>query len=534
MITRAHPRSEKRKRMRILKRLFLYTICTASAVTAGAQQSGADTAMQKVARYGDITYLGNVAMGSDNPVFISDTPVEQYSQIGVSYGMGKGGFHNIDESGDTRGLHVSAYGLKKLEKVAFEGGITYTNGAEDRRKWKTTLYLDQRNPFILADTVDSDYALEKFTVDGRFSWQILPFMRFGINAFYEVGVNSDEQDPRAEVKGMRFKVNPGFGFRLSDRLNLGVTGGVRIFNEGTAYTCAVTATTHRFLLMSGLGTYYQQAGNSYQRDTKGLQWDASLQLVWDAPGMANYVEAGVGSNSEENTDGGTSRQFLGGEFSSDFLFVKERFMYKKGRAVHNVELAGILYRNEGVWYDQKSVTSNGQSYWEVMNSSVKHKESAAEGSVAYRFDWLDGSCPLWSAGAKASLCYSDTYNYPDKYNMQYLTMLADVSASRHIAIKRSFLSLTLGGRYGRALSSDISVSGLELADKYTYPLFHYLTAQHYGIYGRAETRIAIRAKRLSSYIGVYVEASTDQYAGSTEPYSGTRFNKVRGGVNFSF
>lgn len=521
--------------MRILKRLFLlHLICTASAVAAQTQQSETDTLMSGVARYDEVTYLGNIAKGSDNPTYISDSPALQYSQIGLSYGIGKGGFHNIDKSGDIRGLYISAYGFKKLEKVAFEGGISYYNGAEDERRWKTTLYLDERNPFILADTVNSDYGLEKFTVDGRFSWQIVPVMRFGLNAYYEVGVNSDEQDPRAEVKGMRFKINPGFDFKLTDKIHLGVTGGVRIFSEGTAYTCAVTATTYRFLLMSGLGTYYQQAGNSYQRDTKGLQWDASLQLVWRRPETANYLEIGVGANEEKNTDGGTTRQFLGGEFSSDFIFVKDRFMYKRGRAVHNIELAGKLMKNEGIWYDQKSVTTNGNAYWEVMNSSVKHKESAAEGGIAYRFDWLDGQLPSWSAGARASFRYSDTYNYPDKYNMQYFTMLADVYASKHIPIKRSYLSLTAGGRYGRALSSDISVEGVELADKYTYPMYWYITAPYYGIYGRAETKISIRAKKISSYIGLYVEASTEQYVGDIATYSGTHFNKVSGGINFSF
>lgn len=520
--------------MQTLKRLLICTLCTASAVSLQAQQAATDTVMADIARYDDITYLGNIATGSDNPTYISDIPAEQYSKIGVSYGIGKGGFHNIDESGDTRGLHVSAYGFKKLEKVAFEGGISYYNGAEDERKWKTTLYLDEKNPFILADTENSNYALEKFTIDGRFSWQVLPVMRFGINAYYEVGVNSDEQDPRAEVKGMRFKINPGFDFKLSDKIHLGLTGGVRIFSEGTAYTCAVTATTYRYLLMSGLGTYYLQAGNSYQRDTKGMQWDASLQLVWKRPAAGNYLQIGVGSNSEKNTDGGTTRQFLGGEFSSDFLFIKERFQYKKGRSVHNIELAGKLQKNEGVWYDQKSVTTGGNTYWEVMNSSVKHKESAAEGSIAYRFDRLDGSYPSWSAGVKATFRYSDTYNYPDKYNMQYFTMLADVYCTKHIAIKRSFLSLTLGGRYGRALSSDISVDGLELADEYTYLIYWYITAPYYDIYGRAETKIAIRAKKLSSYIGLYVEASTEQYVGDIATYSGTHFNKVEGGVNFSF
>ena len=119
--------------MQTLKRLLICTLCTASAVSLQAQQAATDTVMADIARYDDITYLGNIATGSDNPTYISDIPAEQYSKIGVSYGIGKGGFHNIDESGDTRGLHVSAYGFKKLEKVAFEGGISYYNGAEDER-----------------------------------------------------------------------------------------------------------------------------------------------------------------------------------------------------------------------------------------------------------------------------------------------------------------------------------------------------------------------------------------------------------------
>ena len=185
--------------------------------------------------------MNNGAYGALNPTFIKDLPLKQLATLKVSYGIKEGDFHKLDKSGDTQDLLIDVYGVKKLDKVSFEGGMSYRNGKENQRRWNATLYQAEYNPFILADSIPSNYVVEQFTLDGRFSWEPIELIRFGINAFYEVGATSDEQDPRLETKGMRFTINPGIDFKVSDYLKVGATGGVRLFNENSRYSTVETA-----------------------------------------------------------------------------------------------------------------------------------------------------------------------------------------------------------------------------------------------------------------------------------------------------
>lgn len=501
---------------------------------AAAQKSQKEEAALAVRQYSDYLYLHNSAYGSINPTFISGMPMKQLADLAVSYGAGKGAFHNLDKSGDIRDLSVDVYGLKKLRRVSFEGGISYLNRTENNRKWNATLYQADRNPFILADSVASDYSVEKFKLDGRFSWEAASFMRFGINAFYEVGASSDQTDPRPDTRGMRFTVNPGLDFTVSKYIRIGATGGVRLFNETIKYSSVATATNYTFFLMSGMGTFFPQGGAAYTRDSRGTAWFANIQLYWDKPGFANYLQGGLEKNTEKATDGGTTRQFLGGDYRNTKITVKDRFTVMNEKFSHNVELEASSEKTEGIWYYQKSVTENGQTFWVVQSSAVKHKESRLEGNVSYRFDMLKEKLSTITAGAVVGYVNSDTKNFPDNFSQKYSNLSAKLYFTKHINIRHSLLSLTVGGKYNMNLGSSINAEGLPLKDKYTYPIYYYLTSDYYQVYGRAETQIRIKAKRFTSYIGAYLEASTEQYAGKAELYKETHFNTFKGGINYTF
>ena len=191
--------------------MFAPAVCSAQTI----QEKSDEDVLKATMQYKDYMFLNNGAYGTLNPTFMRDLPLEQLAILQVSYGAGMGDFHKLDKSGDIRDLLVEVYGVKKLESVSFEGGMSYRNGKEKQRRWNSTLYQAEDNPFILADSVFSNYTVEQFTLDGRFSWEPLDLLRFGINALYEVGATSDEQDPRLETKGMRFTINPGIDFKVS-------------------------------------------------------------------------------------------------------------------------------------------------------------------------------------------------------------------------------------------------------------------------------------------------------------------------------
>lgn len=513
--------------------IFASAVCSAQTI----QEKSDEDILKATMQYKDYMFLNNGAYGSLNPTFMRDLPLGQLATLQVSYGAGMGDFHKLDKSGDVRDLLVEVYGVKKLESVSFEGGMSYRNGKEKQRRWNSTLYQAEDNPFILADSVFSNYTVEQFTLDGRFSWEPLDLLRFGINALYEVGATSDEQDPRLETKGMRFTINPGIDFKVSKHVKIGATGGVRLFNENSRYSTVETAINSSFFVMKGFGLSLNNGGTSYQRETKGTAWFAALQVYMNRPGYTNFLNGGIEQNREKAIDGGTTQQFVGGEYRTRKIFVNDRFSFAKNKYVHNIEVFGGYDKVEGIWYDQKYITnSRGQSYWEPKLKSIIYTQDLWQTALKYRFDVLNaGNTPSWTVSAGVKYANSDIKNYPDGYKQSYQNLDANISLSKHFSIKKAVLSLSALGNYMVNLETGLLLGDdIELKDKYTIPMYNYITSDSYSVQGRIETKIPVMSKRFTSYVGAYVEASTQRYVGDNNMFRLTHFNRFSGGVNYTF
>lgn len=171
---------------------MLASYAVLSPVLAFAGGDG-DNSLTAQMQYADYNYIHNVADGSLNPVSVSNMPISSLATINAGYYLTHGDYHNIDASRYRAGFDVDAYGISRMERIAFEGGVRYFNYTDKGRCWNTTLFQNPLNPFILADSEPSNYDTERFHVYGRVSYKLTPALRLGINANYNVGVMSDEK-----------------------------------------------------------------------------------------------------------------------------------------------------------------------------------------------------------------------------------------------------------------------------------------------------------------------------------------------------
>lgn len=500
---------------------------------AGEDGAGAGISTELI-QYQDFIYLHNVESGNINPTSISGSPISQIAIIKCRYGLSSGDFHKIDESGHTDGFSIEAFGIKRMKNMVFEGSLTYYNHNDDDRCWNSSLQQNPLNPFVLADSLPSDFNTERFAVQGRFSIVATPRLRAGLNAKYNVGVTSDEQDPRVETKGMRFLINPGIEFDLTPHISVGATGGLDLMNETARYSCVGTSVVYRFFLMSGLGTFYPSSGSSYQRDTKGTSWFAGGNIRYDiSDRLSDNLSALFSHEHESATDGGSSYQFRGGDFHDNSISIANRLAISPNSGIaHNIELTLTTNSVKGKWFDQQSVTVNGSTHYEVMDVSVKHTEKRLHVGASYRFDMLDRQkAPSLTASLTAGLLTSNTKNYPDLYTQEYSRLDISAGITKHVSIKKVKLAAGIRGGYDLCLSSKGNFTGLTIEERYTRPMFEFLASSSFNVNGRIEAHLPVKG----FIVGAHIDGGTQRCTeAESAPYGKSYYNTVECGLSLLF
>ncbi|MDE6073862.1 MAG: hypothetical protein K2F80_04615 [Muribaculaceae bacterium] len=516
-----------------MQKILASLLCTSLLFPFGANaaQEENNTLGQQI-QYTDYNYLHNVEALAINPVSISDIPISDITVISAGYNHNKGEYRNVDAANRINGFNMGVYGIARLNKISFEGEVGYFNYKEHDRCWNSTLYQNKLNPFILGDDQPSTYKIDRFVINGRFAYKLSSRVRLGFNADYNVGVMSDESDPRVETKGMRFIINPGIDVDVNDNLTLGATGGLNLLSESSRYTCLQTAVNFVFYLMSGLGTNYPYSSNAYTRDTKGTSWFMSVDGKYNfTKNISNYLTATYRSESENAIDGGSTYKFRGGEYINRVFGLTDRFSITGNRFAHNIEFGLEVNDINGRWFDQMQTSQGGTIVWEVMNASIKHKESLTTARGSYRFDILDNEgVSSLTAGIGLGYTNSDTKNYPDIYFRKYSRLDINANVTKYFNIKKVRMGVGIEGGFDKNLSSSCHLDGLEVEQRYALPMYAFLTSDSFTLNGRIDGKMPVG----SVIVGAFVSGGTTKCTAANEIYKNSSMSTINCGVSLSF
>ena len=123
---------------------LLASIALLSPFSAFAGGEG-DNSVVRQMQYSDFNYVHNLEYGSLNPVSVSNIPLDGLAVISAGYNWQQGDCHRIDESGHSYGFNVDAYGIKRLDRIVFEGGLAYFNQNDKSRCWNSSLFQNKLN-----------------------------------------------------------------------------------------------------------------------------------------------------------------------------------------------------------------------------------------------------------------------------------------------------------------------------------------------------------------------------------------------------
>lgn len=488
----------------------------------------------------DKLYLGNVMQGSQNPISINYSPINNLADFKVEYSNVSGDLKLIDQANTENWWNASIFGIKKFDKLSFEGGISYNNGSLNEKCWNNTLFVSKGNPYIIGDSIKSKFSPEIYNLFGTVAYQISNRWTIGLRAIYNVGSSANQSDPRPDIKGMRFTLNPGAEYALNNKLSIGLSARLGWLSETVKHAVVRTEVPQYLFLFQGLGNHEVKTAIGYKRRYSGSNYGVNANLTYKLGDYQNFFEGGYYHEYENSEDGTTGSKYNGGRYEANTINLSNRFQIKRENLIHNIILGASINSVEGTWFTQKQVTDdNGNLYWKVINESVAYTSSNYNGNLSYRIDFMNGDIPSLTAKVDAGFKNQEKRNKIYGAFEKYTEATADLFVAKNINIKRNQLRLSLNGGVLMNLSNSLNLdefpSTLKLMmERYTIPGFEAVIANKYYVGGGVDFNTPIRIKNLTSLLGLGINYSYRGYAGNSEIMSGTSRNNINAHVSLTF
>lgn len=495
-----------------------------------------------------INSVWNVASESNLPTYIYLNPLSDRFAIDLSYRFARGDFHAADASSKVNGLPISIGGSHRFKNVECYGNLEYLNSKEFSRRWNSTMMTSEQNPFVLCDSVPSDFTSDRFRVNGGVSYNPWKGLVLAADLDYTVGSSATQNDPRPKTDAMHFTATPAIAYKIGAFHTVGISEAFNLYKETISHTVINTQESQNYFLMRGSGIYFMRSTGSsmsYPREYSGMSYKTALQYVFDnrAAGLGAFVNIYYTINKETARDGGTKFTFLGGDMRESRIGGNARFDVRSSRFAHSITLGGENITAKGTWYDQKEFLDpdrNNELNYKVLASSIVNTQKITSASLHYTMSVLKGLAPTWQWSIGATFrTKSELQHEDDGYLQKSNRLKADLSVVKYLNMRHCLLLVGIDGGYTARLGSS-SVDDIKttvLSDLYTLPAMEYASASYASAGITVDASFPVTISKSSCFIGAYVKFGSHIYTGDSKYsniYKDTYQIAGQAGLNFKF
>ncbi len=472
-------------------------------------------------------FVQNIRYGGYSPTYLSFNPEQTAAIAKVDYALTRGKFHARNASGRVNDLNVLFAGLKHIGKLDLYGYINYQNLVEDNHRWNSTLYLDETNPFVIGDTINSDVTTEAFQMGATASYAFSPRWTGALHLGLKVGSRSDQNDPRPKTNTSIIPITLGSEWNVAKAWNVGVAAGTEILSSDMSYTIVNNLTNYRYFIMKGMGASFNRTSSDvpgYKREYSGATWKGALYGVWKtSEKIEQFLQVSGEFANQDATDGGSSFRFKGGDYKFNKIGLQYRLQYRPQQdLLHQFWVDASRKAGEGTWYDQKrSVdTEHGnRTYYEVLGQAVAYKPQIMAAQATYRLDkTMNDETDLYATVNTGIEQTINKYFGDNGTNKQEYTMFhVGLNGGKTWNIQDNILSTSLGAGWHMPLGDRKFATGCttgtsnDITSTYVIPLFEYYTAQYWHIGAMADFKMPLKEQLdLGFYAKARLNVCTDK------------------------
>lgn len=273
------------------KRILIVIWSLVQVLAITAQQTGTNTGTNtgndNIAVVGTATFdlypVLNPWLGTTNPAGMRFNPGVSIGDLSLNFEGVNRDYRRAQEGDSLRNYFLRTSSFKKIKNTWVFGNFSYEKSFERNCNYNLVNNPYRNTPYLLVDTMGRNdiYDREFFNLRGDISTPFGDAFSWGMSVNMDVGLSSQDRDPRPRNKVMNLDVAQGLLF-TKPGISLGINMLYSYYNEDIEIDIIEENLQLAFFQLHGFDTYTYHVASSfnrlYQRTSLGGEGQLGLQL----------------------------------------------------------------------------------------------------------------------------------------------------------------------------------------------------------------------------------------------------------------
>jgi hypothetical protein len=423
-----------------------------------------------------------------NSAGLSQMPELFPSELKLQFGRSDGDFHSVFNGQSDQSVCFSSQSFQKIKKTYLFGSFNYSKSSEKGLNFSNTNNPALNYPYLLADTIGNDtYNREFFNLEGIISSSLNTRLDWGVNFGYQVGVASQNRDPRPENKVTQVKFSPGILFK-GNQFKLGVNVRYGYYNEDIDVSVVEEGIQHTLFQLHGPGAFTYHSSSSFYRLYQQHELGGGMQFGWKSGKLSNILYSESIYSIQTIDDGRKGNQALWSAVKNDARLdginwnLSDVVSMDKGQRVHQIKAGLNLISRLGTEFIQRleKVGDSDQERWITYANEPKYYSLRTLADLGYQLlvkDENNRMKSLFSAGVVYS-AFDEKYYLPNE-EVSYRNLTIGSSFLKLFVLRESNIYTEMKLKYRFNLDGKQNLPATNfMVQKIFGPEFNYLTENY--------------------------------------------------------
>ncbi len=429
--------------------------------------------------------LENVWFQAGNVAGLKQMPSFFPSEIKLNYNQSKGNFHSIFNGESNQSYNFSSRSFQRIRNTIFYGSFNYSKSFERNLNYSNTNEPAINYPYLLADTIGNDtYDREFFCIKGSIASVLSGNFDWGLDVDYQVGIASQNRDPRPENKVMRGKISPGIIYKHK-YFKFGANLFYDYYNEDIDVSVVQEGIQYTLFQLHGPGTFIYHSSSSFYRLYQQNQFGGGFQVQFRKNKASDILFSGYQYFKQTVDDG------RGGDMATWAVVKNDSKMeginwnvgniisIDMGEKLHLLSAQVRITKKLGTEFIQRleNIGVTNLESWITYAKERKYNSLNINAKLKYQLMTKDENNQMKSLFQVGLNYYSfqEEYHIPNQ-QMDHSTLVFESSFQKLFSLRNSKISAEIKLSYRNKVDSKVYLETTNnLIDKIYLPEFNFMT-----------------------------------------------------------